>query len=144
MILFLLLVRCLTFSFAQNGDGKTAEKHTKLQNAAWKDYLDFKDTTDFENARKGLIAQYPLPVIGEAYSFEEFDFIKGQAPETVNPSLWRQSELNAISGLFKVTEGVYQVRGFDLANMTFVKGKTGWIVIGPLTVRNDGILGVIN
>ncbi|MBL0721382.1 MAG: MBL fold metallo-hydrolase [Sulfurovum sp.] len=63
---------------------------------------------------------------------KQFDYIKGDSPATVNPSLWRQSKLNSLNGLFKVSENVYQVRGFDLSNISFVKGKTGWIIIDPL------------
>ena len=62
-----------------------------------------------------------------------YDFVQGDAPETVNPSLWRQARLNNIRGLFEVEEGIYQLRGFDLANMTLIKGESGWIVVDPLT-----------
>ncbi|MEW9366001.1 MBL fold metallo-hydrolase, partial [Klebsiella pneumoniae] len=55
-----------------------------------------------------------------------------QVPATVNPSLWRQAQLNAINGLFKVTERVYQVRGLDIANMTIIEGDSGLILIDPL------------
>ena len=68
---------------------------------------------------------------------QRFDFIKGDAPATVNPSLWRQEQLNNAQGLFKVTDGIYQIRGFDIANMTLVEGKTGWIVIDPLLTARD-------
>ena len=59
------------------------------------------------------------------WDLSAFDFLKGDAPPTVNPSLWRQAELLAKNGLFKVTDRVYQVRGFDLANITFVRGRHG-------------------
>ncbi len=65
---------------------------------------------------------------GEDYKFD----INAPAPETVNPSLWRQSQLNGISGLFKVTDRMYQVRGQDISNITFIEGDTGIIVIDPL------------
>ncbi|MFO6427926.1 hypothetical protein ACLBOM_33725 [Escherichia coli] len=65
---------------------------------------------------------------GEDYKFD----INAPAPETVNPSLWRQSQLNGISGLFKVTNRMYQVRGQDISNITFIEGDTGIIVIDPL------------
>ncbi len=51
----------------------------------------------------------------------------------MNPSLWRQAKLNGIHGLFQVAEGIYQVRGYDVSNMTWIRGKTGWIVVDPLT-----------
>ena len=63
---------------------------------------------------------------------ESYGFLDGPSPATVNPSLWRQSQLNAIDGLFEVVPGIYQVRGFDLSNITFVEGDTGVIVIDPL------------
>ena len=61
------------------------------------------------------------------------DYLDGARPDTVNPSLWRQAQLNALYGLFEVKEGIYQVRGYDLANVTFIRGDTGWIVVDPLT-----------
>ncbi len=64
-----------------------------------------------------------------------YEFIQGEAPSSVNPSLWRQAKLNNINGLFKVTEGLYQLRGHDLANMSIIQGKTGWIIVDPLTSR---------
>ncbi len=118
---------------------KEATSFTQNENKKLYDYLDFQDKTDYENARKGFIATIDSGIIrqdnGElAFSMKQFDFLKGEAPAEANPSFWRQSELNAINGLFKVTEGIYQVRGFDLANMTLIKGKTGWLIIDPLTV----------
>ncbi|MBK7006661.1 MAG: MBL fold metallo-hydrolase [Burkholderiales bacterium] len=65
--------------------------------------------------------------------FDAYNFLDGKAADTVNPSLWRHAQLNANIGLFKVTDGVYQLRGFDIANMTLIEGKTGWIVVDPLT-----------
>ena len=56
---------------------------------------------------------------------QKYDFIEGEAPDTVNPSLWRQSELNAVGGLFEVVEGIYQVRNMDLSNMTIIEGAEG-------------------
>ena len=116
---------------------KPASDATRKANQALLDYLDFDDPTDAENARRGFIATLPEGVItdedgNEVYNMKQYDFIKGEAPDTTNPSLWRQSELNSLHGLFKVTDGIYQVRNFDLSNITFVKGKTGWIVIDPL------------
>jgi len=67
-----------------------------------------------------------------AWDMTRYDFIEGEAPPTVNPSLWRQARLNGIHGLFEVVDGIYQVRGYDLSNVSFVRGETGWIVIDPL------------
>lgn len=88
-------------------------------------------------AKRGLIAK-PTGVIkgpdGKTLvDFAEYAFMDGDMPATVHPSLWRHAKLNAQAGLFKVTEGIYQLRGFDLANMTLIEGRTGWIVIDPLT-----------
>ena len=99
--------------------------------------LDFSDTRDFDDARRGFIATLPDAHIeadagGVSWSMKPYGFLDGEAPETVNPSLWRMSQLNAIHGLFKVAERVYQVRGFSLANVTFIEGDTGVIVIDPL------------
>ena len=92
---------------------------------------------DQSDARKGFIAA-PTGQVKDSegkviWDFDAFKFIQGKAPSTVNPSLWRQATLNNQIGLFKVTEGIWQLRGFDLANMTLIQGKTGWIVVDALT-----------
>ncbi len=100
--------------------------------------LDFTDTRDFDDARRGFIATIPDARIaarsgGMAWSLREHAFLDGPAADTVNPSLWRMARLNSIHGLFEVTGRIYQVRGFCLANITFVEGDSGVIVIDPLT-----------
>jgi alkyl sulfatase BDS1-like metallo-beta-lactamase superfamily hydrolase len=99
--------------------------------------LPFADTQDFEDARRGRIDSLSESVIRGTdgrvvWDVDAYDFLDGECPETVNPSLWRQSQLAAIHGLFEVTEGIYQVRGLDLSNMTIVEGDTGVLVIDPL------------
>lgn len=99
---------------------------------------DFNDRQDFAFADRGYVGTRADPkILGPggrvAWDLSAYDFLKGPAPASVNPSLWRQSQLLAKSGLYEVTKGVWQVRGFDLANVTFIAGKTGWIVIDPLT-----------
>ena len=94
---------------------------------------------DQSDARKGFIAA-PAGQVKDAqgnviWDFDAFKFIQGEAPATVNASLWRQATLNNQIGLFKVTEGIWQLRGFDLANMTLIQGKTGWIVVDALTAQ---------
>ncbi|WP_175944952.1 alkyl sulfatase dimerization domain-containing protein [Caballeronia sp. BCC1704] len=113
---------------------------TRKANQAVADYLPFSNTQDFEDVRRGFIADLPSAVIKGAagntvIDLSQYDFLHGNgpAPATVNPSLWRQSELLSTRGLFKVVDGIYQVRNIDLANMTFIRGKTGWVVIDPLT-----------
>ena len=93
---------------------------------------------DAEAASRGLIARAEnLQIEGPgdtlAWDLSAYDFIRGEAPDTVNPSLWRQAGLNNLAGLYEVTDGVYQIRGFDLANMTLIAGDSGWIVVDPLT-----------
>jgi len=117
--------------------------YTAKANAAVLERLPFDDDTDFANARRGFVAAREDPVIRDAegrevWNLETFAFETGDAPASVHPSLWRQAKLNAMHGLFEVTEGVYQVRGYDLANMTFVAGDTGWIVIDPGTTLETG------
>ncbi|HHI88852.1 MAG TPA: MBL fold metallo-hydrolase, partial [Hellea balneolensis] len=99
--------------------------------------LDFSDRRDFALARKGFLGTLDSGEIRDAdgnlvYSMKAYDFLKGNAPASVNKSLWRQSRLTAMNGLFEVVDGIYQVRGFDLSNMTLIRGKTGWIIIDPL------------
>ncbi len=115
-----------------------ATEETKAENTKVLKELPFENKQDFENAKKGFIATIDEGVIKDedgniVYSMKQYDFIKGESPDTVNPSLWRQSELNSINGLFEVVDGIYQIRGFDLANMSIIKGDTGWIIIDPLT-----------
>ncbi|MFT3823691.1 MAG: alkyl sulfatase dimerization domain-containing protein [Chitinophagaceae bacterium] len=116
---------------------KEATSFTQQKQQELLSYLPFTDKTDYENAHRGFIATLPEGEIKDeqgnvVYSMKQYDFIKGAAPATTNPSLWRESEINSINGLFKVTDGIYQIRGFDLANMTLIEGKTGWIIIDPL------------
>jgi len=121
---------------APAGDASAA---TVAANAALVQQLKLGDTQDFEDAKRGFIAR-PTGRIASAdgtvlVDFDAFKFVDGPAPPTVNPSLWRHAILNAQTGLFKVTDGVWQLRGFDIANMTLVEGKTGWIVVDTLTCR---------
>lgn len=116
---------------------KPASEFTRSANSALMKYLSFNDSTDFVNARRGFIATLDSGMIRNTegrvvYNTQAYDFVKGTAPATANPSLWRQSRLNSFSGLFEVTKGIYQVRNFDLANMTLVAGNKGWIIIDPL------------
>ena len=106
----------------------------------WRSLI-FTDKQDFEDARRGFMA--PLPENGVIHTKEGnpvwdlsgFSFIKVEenAPDTVNPSLWRQSQLLMQTGLFQVMERVYQVRGADASNVSFIEGETGIIVVDPLT-----------
>jgi alkyl sulfatase BDS1-like metallo-beta-lactamase superfamily hydrolase len=97
----------------------------------------FDDERDFADADRGFIAALKPGVVRNAagrvvWDIDSYAFLNGQAPDTVHPSLWRQSALNAKHGLFEVTEGIYQVRGLDLSNISFIEGDAGVIVIDPL------------
>ncbi|WP_061963125.1 alkyl/aryl-sulfatase [Demequina aurantiaca] len=99
--------------------------------------LPFDDTADFDAANRGFLGTHESNVIKDAdgnvvWDAESYRFLEGDAPESVNPSLWRQSSLVAKHGLYEVTEGLYQVRGFDLSNITFVETNSGVVVIDPL------------
>jgi hypothetical protein len=99
--------------------------------------LPFGDDADFRNADRGFLAALSPCVITAAdgrvvWDNDSYAFLDGPAPSSVHPSLWRQSTLNAKQGLFEVVPGIYQVRGFDISNITFIEGDTGIIVIDPL------------
>ncbi|HYN62193.1 MAG TPA: alkyl sulfatase dimerization domain-containing protein [Rubrivivax sp.] len=121
------------------GDAMPATLKANQQMAA---ELKLDDPQDFEDAKRGLIARPEGKIMSADGStvlidFDAFKFVDGKAPATVNPSLWRHAILNAQIGLFKVTDGIWQVRGFDIANMTLIEGKTGFIVVDPLTARES-------
>lgn len=123
--------------FNFNSDTKEATKYTVDANDRVYAMLDFDDERERENASKGLIASPEALEIRDengklVWSQKAYEFIEGEAPDTANPSLWRNTQLNHYYGLFEVQEGIYQVRGYDMANITFIKGDTGWIVIDPL------------
>ncbi len=128
---------------------KEATAATKQVNDALYNQLPFSDNTDFTNAHKGFIAALPTEVIkGEqgnvVWDPQQYSFIKEgeKAPDTVNPSLWRQSQLINISGLFEVTDGVYQIRNLDLSNMTIIEGKEGITVVDPLVSAETAKVGM--
>ncbi|ORV53115.1 alkyl sulfatase [Mycobacterium florentinum] len=108
-----------------------------IESAQREHALPWDDTTDFDNADRGFIASLSPCVIKAAdgrvvWDNDVYAFLEGPAPTSVNPSLWRQSGLNAKQGLYEVVPGIYQVRGFDISNITFIEGDTGIIVIDPL------------
>ncbi|MEO6699667.1 MAG: alkyl sulfatase dimerization domain-containing protein [Paraperlucidibaca sp.] len=147
-----LLALALTCVLAACGQvpkeaGADAEGHsaataaTREANANVLTELDFNDKQDFADAERGLIARDPQLLVTRTtedgstrtWDMPSYDFIKGAAPDSVNPSLWRQAKLNNIHGLFKVRDGIYQLRGYDLSNMTILEGRSGWIIVDPLT-----------
>lgn len=120
-----------------NPDKKEATKYTTEANQDVYKLLDFSDEQEIEFAKRGLItAPDSLELKDEngklVWSQDAYAFLEEDAPDTANPSLWRNAQLNHIYGLFEVMDGIYQVRGYDMTNITFVEGKTGWIVFDPL------------
>jgi len=121
--------------------GKPASEHTIkiLKEAGAK--LPFSDKRDFEENERGFIAapksmQIQAKAGHVAWDMERYQFLgSGKEFDSIHPSLQRQSILNMAFGLFEVIPGIYQVRGFDLANVTFIKGETGWIVFDPATAQ---------
>ncbi len=95
--------------------------------------LPHDDGADDARATRGFIATIPDAAIDQAWSLAPYGFVRGDAPDTVHPALWRQAKLNGRHGLFEVAPGIHQVRGFDLSTVTFVAGERGIIVIDPLT-----------
>ena len=125
---------------ALSGMTSAPSAHTVRHNQAVAESLPLDDPKDFEDARRGKIAGGDqVRVLSEdgrvLWDTGTYDFIVGEAPTSVNPSLWRQEKLNNEHGLFEVVEGIYQVRGYDLANMSVIDGATGWIIVDPLGSR---------
>lgn len=119
---------------------KPVSSTVAIQNKALLNSLPFSDTQDFQDATRGLLGKrIPNAITNAAgtviWDNDTYDFLQGDAPDSVNPSLWRQSMLNAIQGLFEVVPGIYQVRGFDLSNVTFIEGETGVLVLDPLVTQ---------
>ncbi len=118
-------------------DSKVATEATREVQSRFARDLPFENARDFELANRGRIGgpevlRVPASDGTMAWDMTAYAFVEGEAPDTVNPSLWRQAKLNNIHGLFEVTDDIYQVRGYDLSNISFIRGRTGWIVIDPL------------
>jgi alkyl sulfatase BDS1-like metallo-beta-lactamase superfamily hydrolase len=141
-LIHLILSTLLTVGIGQAAiAADNAKPATKAANAAVLKALPFKNKQAFEDSAKGFIA--PLENGGlvknakgdVVWDLPKFDFLNGDkpAPDTVNPSLWRQAQImQHYTGLFKVTDGIYQVRGLDLSNITFIEAPEGVIVMDPL------------
>ena len=116
---------------------KPATRAVLEEHAQARATLPFHDERDFEQARHGYLGGVDPCVVRAAdgrvvWDNDSYGFVTGDAPDSVHPSLWRQSTLVAMQGLFEVVPGIYQVRGLDLSNMTIVEGDTGVLVIDPL------------
>ena len=119
-----------------------ATKATISANKAFAEGLPWDDTSEAELSDRGFIATRQDPVIlradGEqAFDLNAYDFADGPAAETMNPSLWRHLSLLRKHGLYEVTPGISQVRGFDLSVMSIIEGETGYIIVDPLTVTES-------
>ncbi|MCA0916444.1 MULTISPECIES: alkyl/aryl-sulfatase [Halomonas] len=131
---------------------KPASDATIAAHQAVLDSLDFSDRADFDDAGRGLIKATPDlkiqaddgHVVWDVAIYQEF--LDGEAPHSVNPSLWRQAQLNNTPGLYEVVDGIYQVRGFDLTTMSVIRGDTGWIVIDPMTMTEpaEAAMALVN
>lgn len=117
-----------------------ATEHTIARQRAFAARLPEDRVADHERAQRGLIARHEGPIATRGTSLSpvafdpgDWDFVVGDAPDTVNPALWRQAKLNGHHGLFEVMDGVWQVRGYDTSCVTFIRGNEGWVVIDPLT-----------
>lgn len=127
-----------TGAAAQDQDKGTASAATRSRQQATHAALPPEGTRDAADARRGFLATRKDPVILGAngkpvWNLDAYAFVTGLAPETVNPSLWRHMTHLKHHGLYQVAPNVWQVRGFDVSNMTVIRGETGWIVIDPLT-----------
>ena len=124
-----------------------ASEYTVASNQQFADKLNIEHQQDFEDARRGMVGAAHNESMAstkgvKTWDAADYDFVQGKAPDTVNPSLWRQAKLNNIRGLFKVAERIYQLRGFDLANMTLIKSDNGWILVDPLTTMETTTVAI--
>src|SRR5215471_8192005 len=133
---------CLVSTAAASAQPKDAEPATRQANSEIARSLPFADRADFDDAQRGFIAALPDDIKSAdgqrtIWSINRYAFVTGNAPATVNPSLWRQAQLNTFNGLFKVVDRIYQIRGLDDSNMTIVESDTGVIVIDTLSAAES-------
>ena len=126
----------------QPGEIEEATAITAEKNAEWYEKLDFSDRRELDNAARGLLDNQEGRVIHNddgttAWDLQGYGDLDRDAPDTVNPSLWRNTQLNAKAGLFEVCDGIYQVRGFDMANATFIRTNNGWIIFDVLMCKEN-------
>ena len=126
----------------QPGETEGATTITAEANAEWYEKLDFSDRREFANAERGWLDNAEGRIIDgddnrSAWDLQSYGDLNRDAPDTVNPSLWRNTQLNAKAGLFEVCDGIYQVRGFDMANTTFIRTDHGWIVFDVLMWKEN-------
>ncbi|HCR1077039.1 alkyl sulfatase [Enterobacter cloacae subsp. cloacae] len=146
-VAFLMLTLAASAQACATSVAPSASAYTREHNAAMYQQLNFNDKRDIEDAKRGFIATInPLLIKNDngktVVNLENWAFLKGEAPDTVNPSLWRHAQLNNINGLFKVTDRVYQIRGIDISNMTIIEGNSGLIIIDPLVIPESARAGL--
>ncbi|HBL7050765.1 TPA: MBL fold metallo-hydrolase [Enterobacter cloacae] len=146
-VAFLMLTLAASAQACATSVAPSASAYTREHNAAMYQQLNFNDKRDIEDAKRGFIATInPLLIKNDngktVVNLENWSFLKGEAPDTVNPSLWRHAQLNNINGLFKVTDRVYQIRGIDISNMTIIEGNSGLIIIDPLVIPESARAGL--
>ena len=126
----------------QPGETEGATTITAEANAEWYEKLDFSDRREFANVERGWLDNAEGRIIDgddnrSVWDLQSYGDLNRDAPDTVNPSLWRNTQLNAKAGLFEVCDGIYQVRGFDMANTTFIRTDHGWIVFDVLMCKEN-------
>ncbi|HQQ56876.1 MAG TPA: hypothetical protein PKY42_09845, partial [Mesotoga sp.] len=143
-----IVIMLVTFVFANstgtgllnlNDSQKEATDKTAEINRSYYSLLDFDDETEYEFATRGLIAAPETLELKDSngrvvWSQKAYEFVDEleTIPDTANPSLWRDTVLNHCYGLFEVCEGIYQVRGYDLTNLTLIETESGgWIIFDP-------------
>ena len=138
----LLMLSCVLAETTLNAEKKPATEITEATNAEVYQLLDFSDEQKAEFANRGLIAAPEnLTILAEngmtIWAQDAYDFVRSAetAPASANPSLWRNTQYNALYGLFQVTDDIYQVRGYDISNVTFVRSQHGWIIMDCASSR---------
>jgi alkyl sulfatase BDS1-like metallo-beta-lactamase superfamily hydrolase len=136
-----------TESGADAHGATAATSFTREANAKAVQGLSLDDQQDFEDARRGLRGGEGDVIIRNAdgktiWDSTTYAFTDGDAPASVNASLWRQAKLNGVHGFFEVADGIYQVRGYDISNMTWIRGRSGWIIVDTLTARETAAAAV--
>lgn len=127
---------------------KPATNFTKEINKKFLEDLPFQNKQDFEDAKRGFIAALPMGAIKDGngkliWDLNKYEFLKADTvPDTINPSLWRIAQLNMNNGLFQVTDRIYQIRGFDMSNMTIIEGNYGIIIFDPLISKEAAKAGL--
>jgi alkyl sulfatase BDS1-like metallo-beta-lactamase superfamily hydrolase len=129
-------------------DAKPAEPAVKAAHAAALKELPFSNREDFDDSSRGFVATIPDALIKDAggnaiWDMNAYSFLnESESPDVVHPSLWRIAQLNCRHGLFQVCERIYQIRGFDIANITIVEGDSGIIVIDTLSCAETAKAGM--